>query len=318
MRSLSFLFLLTIVNFGGVALGASDERQTLFVDGNEREYFVHLPPSYDGHTQLPLVLIFHGAIRNAQSMIRASELDGTADHDGFIAVYPQGLPLLGSLSRKHRYWNSNRTVFTRDSDDVRFTETLIDTLIARYAIDSARIFATGISNGAQLVYRLACEPGSRLAAVASVSGSFEYDECTPSQPIPVMEFHGTADKVIPYDGGSLLGFRSVAQTLGYVLAVDGCPATPVSTDVPDRVQDGTHVVLHRYGPCDSGSEVELIEIEQGGHNWPGVPMTYPVILGETLLDPVLWAAESKLFGDVTLQISANDLIWDFFQRHPRP
>jgi polyhydroxybutyrate depolymerase len=190
-------------------------------------------------------------------------------------------------------------------------------LSRRYAIDVSRIFATGISEGAQMAYRLACDPRSPLAAVASVSGSYEYDECHPPQPIPILEFHGTADKLIPFYGDGVLGFRSVPQTLATWLAADQCPATPTSEDIPDRTQDGTHVVRQDYSPCAAGSEVVLYEIEEGGHNWPDSPMVYPDLLGEDVLDPIVWALERKLVGPVTFQISANDQMWDFFQRHPR-
>jgi polyhydroxybutyrate depolymerase len=163
------------------------------------------------------------------------------------------------------------------------------------------VFATGLSNGGMMCYRLAAELSDRIAAIAPVAGTMALVETHPARPVPVMHFHGTEDKIAPAEGsGKGRVFRSVEENIQIWCRVNGCPTTPQVTALDDRVQDGTTVACKVYGPGKDGAEVVLYEIIGGGHTWPGQP------------PPV------KFLGRSTFDISANDLMWEFFQKHPLP
>ena len=145
----------------------------------------------------------------------------------------------------------------------------------------------------------------RIAAIAPVSGPMGTGSCHPRRPVSVIHFHGTADPFVPFGGGRgerslpTIHFFSVEHSIRQWIAADGCPAEPTVTQLPQKVADGTSVTRKDYGPGRKGAEVVLIEIAGGGHTWPGRQL------------PV------EFLGRSTKNISANDLMWEFFCRHPR-
>jgi polyhydroxybutyrate depolymerase len=281
-------------------LGPGDEKRSLRHDGRNRSYIVHIPPKYDAQPT-PVVLAFHGAIMNASLTIQFTGLNEKADKEGFIVVYPNGTGWLKILT-----WNGgNCCGYARHNnvDDVGFIRSLLDDLATVANVDAKRVFATGISNGAVMCYRLASELSDRIAAIAPVSGPMGTATCNPQRPVPVMHFHGTQDTFAPFNGGK--GTRSVTRTrffsvehsiMAWVKA-DGCPETPVITDMPKKADDGTTVRRKTYGPGKEETEVVLFVIDGGGHTWPG-------------------RDTARFLGTSTHSISANDLMWEFFQRHP--
>ena len=182
---------------------------------------------------------------------------------------------------------------------------LLDALAGETKVDERRVFATGISNGGMLCYRLAAELSDRIAAIAPVAGTMGTETCQPQRPVSVIHFHGTADQFLPFAGGrgdkslSSLDFFSVEHSIRQWVAADGCPAEPTVTHLPQKFADGTSVIRKHYGPGRQGAEVVLLVIEGGGHTWPGRQL------------PV------EFLGRSTRNISANDLMWEFFSRHPR-
>jgi polyhydroxybutyrate depolymerase len=222
-----------------------------------------------------------------------------SDQAGFIAVYPNGSGI-GPL----RAWNVDGRR-GKLPDDVKFVSALLDDLATVVNVDPRRVYASGCSMGGMMCYRLAADLSERIAAIAPVAGVMVGEAGQPQRPVPVMHFHGTADKLVPSDGPSrdmskYFAFKSVAETIRIWCQIDGCPETPKVTQFPDKVNDGTTVKRKVYGPGKDGAEVVLIEIEGGGHTWPGRK------------PPV------GFIGKSTFDISANDLIWEFFQKHPRP
>lgn len=170
-------------------------------------------------------------------------------------------------------------------------------------MDGKRIYATGMSNGGMMCYRLAAELSDRIAAIAPVAGTMAIENYKPKRPVPVMHFHGAADKIVPFAGPSgrtpkFLGFKSVEETVKICAKANGCPEEPDVTKLPDTADDGTKVKRKTYRPDKEGADVILFVIEGGGHTWPGQE------------PPV------GFIGKSTKDISANDLIWEFFQRHP--
>jgi len=301
MNSTIAITLLLTIGVGGIEPG--DHTRSVRVDRRTRSYLVHVPPSYDGSKPFPVVLAFHGGLSRAESLIQESGLNEKADAAGFIAVYPNGTSRYGRLLT----WNAGNCcgyAVRQNVDDVGFVKALLDDLAGIASIDSKRIYATGYSNGAMMAYRLASELSDRIAAIAPVAGPMGTATCKPKRPVPVVHFHGTDDGYAPFAGGrvdfgfSTVNFYSVDHSIRAWVKANVCPEKPVVADEPDRSDDGMSVERRTYGPGEDGAEVVLMVIKGGGHTWPG--RTPPL----------------AQFGKSTKDISANDLMWDFFQKHP--
>jgi polyhydroxybutyrate depolymerase len=284
--------------------GPGDHDRSLLVNGQKRTYFVHVPASASRTAPLPAVLVFHGAAMNARMMRDFCGMNEKSDREGFLVAYPDG-DGVGSL----RTWNAGDMLGPLSDgrpDDVAFTRKILDDLESTWNVDRKRIYAAGMSNGGMMCYRLASELGDRIAAFAPISGTLAMKQIHPPRPIPIMHMHGTADPIIPFTGPRLgkpprvISFYSVAQTMELWANLNNCDPTPTVTEFPDIHQDGTRAIRRAYRPRVGGAEVVLIEIEGGGHTWPG------------RTPRMAWLGRS------THDIQANDLIWEFFQRHPLP
>jgi len=266
-----------------------DFEETLVSGGREREYIVHVPPSYTGADALPLVLNLHGFGSNARKQAFYSGLPRKADKAGFIVVTPQG-------TGAQPYWNF-LGIGASAPDDVAFIDDLLDTLMSELCIDQARVYSAGISNGAAMSVTLACRLSDRVAAIAPLAGLFFLAGCAADRPVPVIAFHGTDDAFVPFEGGlvtrSSLPVRPVEESLRDWARHNGCVEDPERTRVSDSIR------LVRYPGCDQGATVELYVVEGGGHTWPG-------------------AIDVPRLGATTHEISATDLMWAFFEAHPMP
>jgi polyhydroxybutyrate depolymerase len=205
---------------------------------------------------------------------------------------------------------------TLGGPDLAFIGALLDTVETSVCIDEARVFVAGLSNGAMMTSAIACELADRVAAVAPVAGLSAFDGCHPSRPVPIIAFHGTADGFVAYDGGygasvaqlpapdgsgrtlgdlgvlAGAGPPSIPANLATWAALDGCTdATPSETAVTGDV------ALIAYATCP----VELYRVAGGGHAWPGSAFS---------------AAVANIVGPTTMSISADELMWAFFQAHP--
>ncbi len=297
------LLLLLVTTTAADRLESGDHTRTLTVDERERTYLVHVPESYDAEKPIPVVLAFHGGGSRAEQFVQFSGLNEKADKAGFIAVYPNGT---GRWSRMLTFNGGNCCGYAmrQKVDDVAFVEALLNDLAEVAKIDTKRVFATGMSNGAIISYRLASELSERIAAIAPVAGPMGTETCSPKRPVPVMHFHGTDDEFAAFKGGpgpkslSKTDFYSVEHSIRAWVKANGCPAEPKVEQLPNTADDGMTVTRKTYGPGRNGSEVILLVIEGGGHTWPG---------RET---------RAKWLGDVTKDISANDLMWEFFEKHP--
>jgi polyhydroxybutyrate depolymerase len=185
---------------------------------------------------------------------------------------------------------------------VRFVAELLDDLANHVRVDPRRVYATGLSNGGMMCYRLAAELSERIAAIAPVAASMAIGDPKPGRPVPIMHFHGALDTIVPISGPGddtppFVRFRSVDESIRQWVKRNACPDEPAETEMPDVEDDGTRVKRCVYGPGTNGAEVVLFVIEGGGHTWPGQK------------------SPLALMGASTLDISANDLIWEFFKRH---
>jgi polyhydroxybutyrate depolymerase len=269
--------------------GASNE--TLDFEGETRSYVLHVPPAYDGERALPLVINLHGLGSNSQEQDRYSGLPAKAAEEGFLLVSPQGQGPIG-------FWNISR-VSAGLANDVDYLTLLLDALEEQLCVDPARVYSTGMSNGGLMSSRLGCDLGGRIAAFASVAGVTFPGDCAPATQVAVMAMHGNRDPVIPFEGGpvgiaalSNVTFPAVRDSLEQWAAANGCD------EVPQEEQISEHVSLERYEGCEGGVTVELYVIDGGGHTWPGAAVDVPRL------------------GATTREISATDLLWEFFAVHP--
>jgi polyhydroxybutyrate depolymerase len=303
LRRLALVVTVVVILGGFVArrsASAADPVVSIAVGGRTRTAVVHVPPGYTGAAPVPLVLLLHGGGGNGEQAARAYRMDPVADRENFIVAYPNGTSRMGNMLT----WNAaNCCGYAQDQgvDDVAFIRALIDELGRRYAIDPRRIYATGMSNGGMMTYRLACQLSDRLAAIAPVAGALNETSCAPVAPVPAIIFHGTDDQQVLYDGG--YGPRQfeprydfpVSHAVSFFVAHNDCSTAPVTETSPSGA-----IKKETYGNGTGGAEVIVYTVVGGGHAWPGgVPPTRP-------------GADAP-----TQEISASELMWAFFERHPK-
>ena len=281
-------------------LTAGDHIRKLVVGELTRTAIVHVPHCCNLEKPTPVVLAIHGAAMSASIMVSFCGMNETADEKGFIVVYPNGTgpePLLT--------WNAGgfREGLGTQADDVTFLKTLLDDVATVVNVDPKRVYACGMSNGGMMCYRLAAELSDRIAAIAPVAGTMPAREVRPQRPVSVIHFHGTQDKLVPFEmvGGKSpfwLKLKSVDATIETWVKIDGCGEKPPVTDVLTNDGDDLKVTRQTYGPGVDETEVVLVTVEGGGHSWPGQVQPF------------------RFLGKSTLNVSANELIWAFFEKHP--
>jgi polyhydroxybutyrate depolymerase len=277
------------------ATGAAGTPQTVEVKhgGLKRTALVYVPSYYDGSRSLPLVLSFHGRYGQGVDQAALTQLHVIGEREEFIVAYPDGFA---------RSWNALHGTGEAQQygvDDVGFVDALVAALSAQYRIDPDRIYASGMSNGGFFTHRLGCERSSRLAAIATVAGELGTamaSVCRPSDPLPVLSIHGTYDVVVPYLGGALLDGGS---TLSARQTAEAWARSNGSMEPPRETFRAGRVVCHTV--ADGSSPTTLCTVDGGGHTWPG---------GQQY-------ASDTLVGATNQDISASEMIWQFFRNHPR-
>jgi polyhydroxybutyrate depolymerase len=228
--------------------------QQLVSGRRQRVYRLFVPPGYDGRQRLPLVLDLHGSGGNSAGQARTSGLEALSGTEQF---------LVATLDAEGGRWN----VPVQDSrpDDVAYVGDVIAHVAARVCTDETRVYATGFSGGARMSSLLGCKLGSRLAAIAPVSGLRLPAEPCDSRPVPVLTFHGLADPQNTYDGHAAgrgaEWLESVPDALAGWARHNGCDGAPILEDEPGPLS------TMRYAGCDAGSEVRIIRIDGLGHRW---------------------------------------------------
>ena len=308
----------------------ADRTISLVYKGLKREALVHIPPLYRPGIGSPLVLAFHGGGGTAAGMVEISRLNDEADRSGFIVVYPQGS---GSkvFGRTAGTWNAGTccgTAMQTKVDDVGFVSRLLDVLEKQYSVDAQRIYATGISNGGQMSYRLGCQLADRIAAIAPVAATLEFSPCSPSRPVPLIRFHGTEDPCALYDGGTcggcyqdffnkLIGIPilepqhfpcpAVVDDVRSWSALNGCRGNAVP------IAKRGHATCVAYQGCPLNADVVLWSIAGMGHAWPGG--TQGPVCNRNPLSRAC-RAYVEAVGPVRYDISASQVMWEFFRAHP--
>jgi len=268
----------------------------------ERTFDIFIPSSYDKSKSISLVIAIHGGYGNAKSMEKLTEFSKVAEKEGFIIVYPEGID---------KQWNDGRKMDEKASkeniDDAGFISSLIDHLEKNINIDRNRVYATGISNGGHMCYRLAFELSDKIAAFAPVAASLSeelYKNHKNGKSVPMLIINGTDDKVV-WNGGEIkfLGksrdrVLSTEDTVKFWVSYNHCKSEAAIISHPDKDRnDDTEVEEKIYRDGKDGTEVILYTVEGGGHTWPGGWQYLPEnIVGKTCRD-----------------INASEVIWKFFR-----
>jgi len=257
-------------------------------DQIQRDYILYVPDNYTGNTPVPLILNFHGIGRSANHQMQYCDFRTIADSAGFLIVHPQG-----TLFNGMTHWNIGGFTVGSNTDDLGFTEALIDSLSAEYNVDPTMVYSAGYSNGGGMSFLLACQLSERIAAIASVSATMTpeiYNNSNPQHPTPILQMHGTVDNVWPYNGTPWA--ESVDDVIQYWVGYNNCNPTPSITVLPDiDPNDGSTVELFVYDDGDNNVSVLHYKIIGGGHTWPG-----------------------NTGGGTNRDIDASEEIWNFFSR----
>ncbi len=295
MSRIAGLFTALVILGGAASAPASadapDPPGTLAFGGLQRNYVLHVPPG----PPAGLVINLHGAGMSGQDQAAVTGYDAVGDRYGFVVAYPNGIDAS---------WADGRGASVPDRqgvDDVGFLATLIERLASDFAIPPGRVFVTGMSAGAFMANRLVCERADLVSALAPVAGTLGAGlGCAPSKPVSVMAVHGTADPVVPYNGGPMVGRGGASEILSApALAerwreVNRCPG-PLLDDPPaGEIQEMT------AAGCADGTEVVLVRINGGGHTWPAGRFSLP----------------ANIVGPTTYAVDASQASGAFFAAQP--
>jgi len=269
------------------------------VGGTDREYLLSIPDRYDPARPAPLLFDFHGLGSDMEQQALYTKLDTRGGARGYVVVTPNG------QGDALRHWSLDPSPAA--NPDVAFTQAMLRTTKGTLCIDSKRVFSTGISNGAMFSTLLACALPGRLAAIAPVSGINATAVCTAGTPrVSVVAFHGTADPIVPYQGGAYFSGEPIGRVLGVPDAkpvddataawasFDGCGTPAAQSNVGDDVQ---RLV---WPDCPRDGAVQLYRVVGGGHTWPGS-----------------FAVRADRLGATNTSIDATRVILDFFAPPPR-
>jgi polyhydroxybutyrate depolymerase len=266
------------------------EFKKLTHDGENRTYLLHVPEQYDESEATSLIIALHGGTGSAKNIEQQSRLPELSDQEGFILCSPNGL---------NRTWNSGwccGKAAENNVDDVGFISKLIDELLSDYNIDPKRVYVTGMSNGAMMSYRLACELSDKIAAIAPVAGTMVSETCSPSNGVSIIHFHSYEDSNVPDEGGIGDGISDHYNTpLDSVMNIwSGFNACQENTF---ENRDGYD--YFSFTNCSDSIEVQLFITNDGGHSWPG-------------------GTKPRNKSDETSSVlKANELMWAFFEEHAK-
>jgi polyhydroxybutyrate depolymerase len=300
----------TVLNPNTTRLDSRTIRDNLNLrTGNyQRHFLLHIPEGYAVSRPCPLVVVLHGAFSTAGEMEKWSGWSRLADREEFIVIYPEGIGILGFL----QHWNAGHCCGKAVEDnwnDVAFIEDAINETCRQYAVDKRRIYMIGFSNGGMMTYRFAAERSSLLAAAASVSGAInsrasqdqpEWHMPAPERPVPFLIMHGDSDKTVPYQGGKPLDrastreYRSVSDAAEFWITANKSTEGPVRKNAFGRL-----VTEESWTDSNNGKEVQVCQISNWGHQWPGGPFTRTLPEDHPLKD-----------------FDAAEIIWRFFHRYP--
>lgn len=293
-NSLLIYTLLLLIIF---PIQAQNYEDTLMIFGRSRFYKVHLPIGYNYQKEYPCVFVFHGGLGNADNVEKMTGFSKKADDEGFIVVYPYGT---GAFDKKLLTWNTWDCCGYADKkniDEVSFVNSVLQKVKSEYQINEKMIYASGMSNGGMMCYLLACLMSDQFAAVAPVAATmFPGSSCIPKPELSIIIFNSIDDKHIPYEGG--IGEESIVKVEKNSVeeVVDFWKNNFYCAFINNIEGPDFHRATYRNR---NGTEVIFYKMLKGGHTWPG---------GEKV----------RLLADRPIKnVSATDLIWEFFKDHPK-
>jgi len=241
--------------------------ESIFFDGNSREYIVYVPQIYSPSTSTPILFAFHGGSGYANDFMNyEADFRSISDTAGFILVYPQALE--DPNDNNSTNWLHKEPT---DHKDIFFVEALIDTIAIQYNIDTKRVYACGYSLGGMFSYELACQLNHKIAAISSVAGAAflgAFSFCEITHPTAVQSINGTDDGIHPYDDPNGWYF-SVVEIDSFWVTSNNTDISPIITPLPDvSSSDGSQVERHSWINGDGCVAVEELKIINGGHDWP--------------------------------------------------
>jgi len=260
--------------------------------GVDRDYLLYVPRSYTGSNAVPVVFNFHGFGSTANQQMFYGDFRPFADRDAFLIVAPSG-----EGEGVARHFNVGQ--LPGQPDDVAFTLSILDSLEKDFCVDPKRVYSAGMSDGGAMTSLLACAASERFAAFGPVAVVFYAPQCGPARSVPIAAFMGTADPIVPFNGGHVncCGGATVpaapASMAGWA-AHDKCAPQPQEQSL------GSEVTLRQWTGCQPAGDVRFYIINGGGHTWPGA------------------AVNASFLGKTTHQINASETLWAFFQAHPLP
>ena len=254
-------------------------------DGSTREFIYYTPSNWNSAQQMPLLLVLHGLTQTGPGVMNITQFNVLAEQQGFIVVYPDGI---------NNAWNANMNLSVSSADDLGFIETLAQHFQNNFGTDPLRQYLVGFSNGGFMSHKIACESSMCFAGIATVSGNMSDTtaaNCNPSFHPAVLHIHGTADAVVPYNGGAATGI-SVDETMNKWKGFLSCDAVPNTVNMPNTNAFDLSFP-QRITYLNGLNDLELIKITGGGHPWPGI---------STLVGGA---------GTINMDFYAPEIIWAF-------
>ena len=284
----------------------SDQRMIIH-EGIEREYIIHIPKNLTEDS--PLVFIIHGFTGSAEGISAYSNMNSIAEREGFIAVYPQGTKDING----NTFFNVGYE-FHDDStiNDVSFIRELVRSLSQEFNLSRKKAFATGMSNGGDMSYLLACTSSDLFKAVAPVAGVLMKglkDSCELNSPVPVFEIHGTADKISLFEGDlnneeGWGAYYDLPSTIDFFAKRNQLVNKSVKQITSKASGAEYDIFFERHWSDDLEEEVWMYRIEDGRHVWPGIKFNW-------WDNPLAWF----YFGSGNEDINASEEVWAFFKKY---
>jgi len=287
------------------AAGSVTDRTLVTADGLTRTYRLFVPAGLTG--KAPLLVALHGGLGSGMQFEAGSGFNRLATANGFVVAYPDGVARFADGTGGARTWNAGRCcgpAVARAIDDVAFLRAVVRDVDRLHRVDRSRVYAAGHSNGGMMAMRLACEASDVFVAVGVASSALEISRCSPRRPVSLLQIHGSADGLVPIDGGRGSGLAGVAfsppRDAARTMARAGeCRARPVEL----RDAANPDLRLSRWRSCTPGIRVEFLAVAGAGHAWMGQPSASP------------WADECM--GTPYPSLDASRALWAFLSTRNR-
>ena len=285
----------------------SIQEKILFHQGLEREYLLYAPIT--AKPALPLVIVMHGYTGNMYDIASYVGMNELADEHNFLVAYPQGT----EDSDGNNFFNVGYDFHSSSNvDDVGFVRTMVEEIDSQYELNKEAIFATGMSNGGDMSFLLACEASDLLRAVAPVAGSMMtnmLNQCEPEIALPVLEIHGDEDRVTRLGGDrenedGWGAYWDLETTMTFWADKNRLSERKeVLSEYPNG--DGTLVRSTIWYSEDQSREVRFLVVNGGGHDWPGGRFNK--------WSPTYWLGRIAFGLGDNQAFNSSDVIWSFFQ-----